>query len=395
LEAVIVAGRKPRGKAEESETRLQGTRLVRQMRHLLGRLHDSGTARDRSGNRQLFCDDYIALLLLYFFTPAITSLRALQQVSGWERTRQKLGVRRTSLGSLSEAARVFDAQLLEPLLQELIGELVPHKSGREADALKGLTAVDGSIFPALSRMAWALWQDQDHRGVKLHLHFDVLKAAPCQLAVTPAACSEPAQLAAMLKSGRLYVLDRGYASFELYRDILQAGSSLVARVKDDVALHVQEERTLNEAAGKAGVIRDVILKRLGTSRHKDVVGRPMRLVIVRVTNRDGSLTDLWLVTDRLDLDADLVALAYKYRWTIELFFRWLKCVLGARHLVAHNANGVLLQMYAAMIVCLLIQLRMGGQPTKRTFEAVQFYLMGWVSDEELDAHLVALKKLPT
>ena len=47
----------------------------------------------------LFCDDYICLLLLYFFTPAITSLRALQQVSGWEKTRQKLGIRRTSLGS--------------------------------------------------------------------------------------------------------------------------------------------------------------------------------------------------------------------------------------------------------------------------------------------------------
>ena len=103
---------------------------------------------------------------------------------------------------------------------------------------------------------------------------------------------------------------------------------------------------------------------------------------------------MWLVTDRLDLEADLVALAYKYRWTVELFFRWLKCVLGCRHLVAESPNGVLLQMYAAFIVCLLIQLRTGRQPTKRTFEAVQFYLLGWVSDEELDRHLASLPKLP-
>lgn len=385
-----MAGRRVK---ERDEIVLQGTRLVRRMRHLLERLHGAGTARDKAGNRQLFFDDYMCLLLVYFFTPAIDSLRALQQVSGWDQSRQKLGIRRTSLGSLSEAARVFDAQLLEPILQELVGELVPLKTGREAEALKGLTAVDGSVFPALSRMAWALWQDADHCGVKLHLHFDVLKAAPCQLAVTPAACSEPAQLTHMLQPGRLYVLDRGYASFELFRDTLAAGSSIVARVKHDIALHVQEERSLSDAARQAGVVRDVILKRLGADKHKDVVGRPMRLVIVRTQDRDGKLTELWLVTDRLDLDADLVALAYKYRWTIELFFRWLKCVLGARHLVAENPNGVLLQMYAALIVCLLIQLRVGRKPTKRIFEAIQFYLLGWVSDEELDQHLTRLERL--
>ncbi len=387
-----MAGRRRREDLDGSQVRLPGTQLLRQMRSLLERLHDAGTARDKAGNRELFCDDYISLLLLYFFTPAITSLRALQQVSGWEQTRKKLGIRRTSLGSLSEAARVFDAKLLEPILEELVGQVAPLKSGREASALRGLTAVDGSTFAGLSRMLWALW-DQNRRAVKLHLHFDVLKATPCQLAVTPAACSEPGQLKAMLKSDRLYVIDRGYASFELFAEILQAGSSFVGRVKDDICVHVQEERPIDEVGREAGVIRDVILRRLGTEHHKDVVGRPMRLVIVQTTLRDGKQTELWLVTDRFDLDADLVALAYRYRWTIELFFRWLKCVMGARHFVAHNANGALLQMYAALIVCLLIQLRTQRQPTKRTFEAVQFYLMGWVSDEELDAHLSTLKPL--
>ena len=117
----------------------------------------------------------------------------------------------------------------------------------------------------------------------------------------------------------------------------------------------------------------------------------MRLVIVRITDRDGKTTELWLITDRLDLDAELVALAYRYRWTVELFFRWLKCVLGARHLVATNRNGVMLQMYAALIVSLLIVLRTGRKPTKRTFEMIQFYLLGWVSDAEFNAHLARLK----
>ena len=58
-------------------------------------------------------------------------------------------------------------------------------------------------------------------------------------------------------------------------------------------------------------------------------------------------------------------------------------------MIAHNENGVTLQMYAALIVSLLIVLRTGLKPTKRTFEMIQFYLLGWVSDEEFDAHLAA------
>ena len=376
--------------ADSPPSPLQGQRLVQPVLKLVTRLHDAGAERDRAGNRKLFYDQYVTLLLMYFCNPALESLRALQQATGWEKTRQKLGIERAALGSLSEAARVFDAELLRPIVQELAAQAVPLSSGREAEALKGLTAVDGSIFAALPRMAWALWQDGDHRGVKLHLHFDVLKGVPADATVTPAACSEGAALADALQPGRLYVVDRGYADYELFAKIVAAGSSLVARVKDNTAFVVQEERPLTDAAKAAGVIRDVVISRLGTAHHKDHLKRPMRLVIVRTVDRDGKTTELWLITDRLDLDADLVALAYRYRWSVELFFRWLKCVLGARHLIAHNPNGVALQMYAALIVSLLIVLRTGRKPTKRTFEMIQYHLLGWVSDEELDAHLAAL-----
>jgi hypothetical protein len=387
-----MAGRRPKSEkgAAPSPSPLQGQRLVQPLLKSVARLHRAGAERDRAGNRRLFYDQYVTLLLMYFCNPALESLRALQQATGWEKTRQRLGIERTALGSLSEAARVFDAELLRPIVQELAGQAVPLSAGREAEALKGLTAVDGSIFPALSRMAWALWQDADHRGIKLHLHFDVLKGVPADATVTPAACSEGAALAGSLQPGRLYVLDRGYADYELFAKIVGARSSLVARVKDNTAFVVQEERPLTGAAKAAGVVRDVVISRLGTAHHKDHLKRPMRLVIVRIVDRDGKTTELWLITDRLDLDAELVALAYRYRWSVELFFRWLKCVLGARHLIAHNRNGVALQMYAALIVSLLIVLRAGRKPTKRTFETIQFHLLGWVSDEEFDAHLAAL-----
>jgi Transposase DDE domain len=369
---------------------LQGQRLVQPALKLIQRLHGVGAQRDHAGNRRLFYDQYAALLLMYFCNPALGSLRALQQATGWEKTRKQLGIERTSLGSLSEAARIFDAESLRPIVQELAALAVPLTTGREAEALQGLTAVDGSIFAAVPRMAWALWVDADHRGVKLHLHFDVLKGVPADATLTPAACSEGETLAGSLRPGCLYVVDRGYVDYELFAKIIGAKSSLIARVKDNAAFVVQEERPLTAEAKAAGVVRDVVISRLGTSHHKDHLKRPMRLVIVHVVDRGGRATELWLLTDRLDLDADLVALAYRYRWTVELFFRWLKCVLGARHLIAENRNGVTLQMYAALIVSLLIVLRTGRKPTKRTFEVIQLHMLGWVSDEEFDAHLAGL-----
>ena len=98
--------------------------------------------------------------------------------------------------------------------------------GRDADALRGLTAVDGSLLPALPRMLWALWMDDSHRAAKLHLQLDILRAVPSDATVTAGNGSEREQLRALLQAGRLYVLDRGYADYQLFRDVLQAISGL-------------------------------------------------------------------------------------------------------------------------------------------------------------------------
>jgi hypothetical protein len=375
---------------------LQGFKYFALLRPLLERLHDHACARDTAGNRLLHYDQYAALLLFYFFNPVLTSLRGLQQASALDHVQQRLGCSRASLGSLSEASCLFDPQLLRSLLAELATQARPVITGKEADALATLTAVDGSFWRGLPRMAWALWTDPEHRGAKLHLHFDVLKGVPVDATVTPAACSEPDQLRALLQAGRLDVIDRGYAGYVLFADILGAGSSFVGRIKEDAAFTVEKERPLSAADRAAGVIRDVVVSQLGGDHHKDVLGRPVRLVWVRTgkVRADGTDEVLLLCTDRLELAAALVALAYKYRWHIELFFRWFKCILGTRHLVAQSANGLTLQLYAGLIASLLISVWTGHKPTKRTFEMVCLYFSGWASLEELVAHIDKLQDHP-
>lgn len=376
---------------EVREKNLQGFKYFDRLLPLLERLHFVGTARDKAGNRELFFDQYAALLLLYFFNPIVSSLRGLQQASTLAKVQKLLGVQRVSLGSLSECSGVFEASVLRDIVQELGARAVPLQHGRDAEALRGLTAVDGSLLPTLPRMVWALWEDETHHAAKLHLQFDVLKGVPSDATITAGASSEPDQLRVMLQPHRLYVIDRGYASFQLFRDIIDAHSSFIGRVKDNTVFTVAEERVVAPQAQAAGILRDVVIAKLGTDKHRDFIGRNVRLVTVRRSKPDGTTEELWLITDRLDLPADLVALAYHYRWTIELFFRWFKCILGCRHLLSETPNGVAIQCYVALIASLMIVLWTGCKPTKRTWEMIQFYLIGWASLDELEQHLIAAK----
>lgn len=372
------------------EADLRGFKYFRLLGPLLQRLHEVGSARDKAGNRELFYDQYTALLLLYFFSPIVTGLRSLQQASALDKVQKLLGVGRVSLGSFSEASGVFDAEPLQHILGELAQRALPLQQGRDAEALRGLTAVDGTLLAALPRMIWALWKDDEHRAAKLHLQFDILKGVPCDARLTKAATSEPAQLQAMLQPDRFYVMDRGYACYELLQAIHANGSSFVVRVKDSVAYGLEQERPLTDADRAAGVIRDVWILRLGLLYGQETWRHPLRLIVVQRTKSDGTLEQLWLITDRRDLPAELIALIYRYRWTVELFFRWFKCILGCRHLLAHNRNGVTIQCYVALIASLLVVLWTGRKPTKRTWEMLQFYLSGWASLDELERHLANL-----
>ena len=97
-----------------------------------------------------------------------------------------------------------------------------------------------------------------------------------------------------------------------------------------------------------------------------------------------------LLSDRLDMPAETIAQLYHYRWEVELFFRWLKCTLGCKHLLSHDANGVALQVYAALIASLLIVLWTGRKPNKYTLTMLALYFQGLAEVDEVEAHIARL-----
>jgi hypothetical protein len=215
---------------------------------------------------------------------------------------------------------------------------------------------------------------------------------------------ERAVLRTTLSADRCYVLDRGYAQFALFNDIVAATSSYVCRVRDNSIYEIVEGRPLSAEAAAANVTFDAVV-RMGQDRTgAERPNHAMRLIFVQTTphqkrGRTGGGTlgprsdgTLRIATNLLDVPADVIAFLYQRRWTIEIFFRFLKHILGCRHLVSTNPVGVEIQAYCAIIACLLIALWTGKQPTKPTYEMICFYFMGWADEEELLAHLAKLKQ---
>ena len=384
------------------EEQLQGFKYFKAISGMLESLHDAGCQRDTAGNRLLHMDQYMSLLLLYMFNPICTSLRAVQQASELQKVQRKLGCPRASLGSLSEAARVFDSSLMQEIIKHLADKLKPISSHSKLNDLPGiLTAVDGTLIPALSKMTWALWKT-DQQAVKAHTQFDLEKHVPVKITVTDGNANEKQVLAEHLEPGRIYVKDRGYAGLALFQQILDADSSFVCRIRDNAVYDVLEEYPLTEDAKAAGIVFDRKVRLGSNEKTKEQLAVPVRLVAVKCTphvkrahtGRGGPEQGeiLLIATDRFDLDTDVIALIFKHRWMIEIFFRFFKHVLGCRHLLSYCQNGIELQTYAAIIACMLIALWTGRKPTLRTYEMLCWYFTGMADEEELLAHIAKLQK---
>ena len=403
-----MAGKRRKKVAEKD---LKGLKYFDRLAPLLARLHGDGGERDKAGNRQLHFDQYIMLVLLFLFNPIVSSLRAIVQASELNNVQRRLGCQRASLGSLSEAACVFDAQRLKGIVEELGAQLEPvGQDARLKHVQDTLTLVDGTLLAALPLMAEAsLLNEQEGSGLvkwRLHTQFEVERYVPTQIDLTRnggGPSDEKAVLERNVEPDHCYVMDRGYAKFTLFNKIHSRGSSYVCRLRDNSSYEVIEERPLSEAAKAAGVVFDGIV-RLGASSKADAQpDHPIRLVLIETTPhvkrgkyRGGSTGPpsdglLRIATDLSDAPAEIIGLIFRYRWTVELFFRFFKHILGCRHLLSHRQNGIEIQTYCAIIACMLLSLWTGRKPTLRTYEMVCYYFIGLADEEELLAHLAKLK----
>jgi hypothetical protein len=328
--------------------------------------------------RRLHYTDYLSLFLLGLLNPVVRTLRGLCWASHLKRVQKQICSRPVSLGSFSEAQAVLDPALLAEVFSQLSQEL-PVQPGAAAPGRRWLIQ-DSSLFDALPRMYWALWRRQGkaQSQVRLHLSLDMAQNAPARAAITPGKGCERAAWRTQWERGDGYVGDRYYGEdYRLFGELDQGGVAFVVRLRDEAVIDVEEELPLKEADRQAKVIRTAWVRLGCQARYRSI-----RLRVVWVQT-DKEVLSLVTNLDAEELSAGEVALLYKQRWQIELFFRWVKCILGCRHWLAESPQGVAIEIYLALIAALLLQLYTGQAPNRRMMELIQFYLLGVADLEEL------------
>lgn len=359
---------------------------------------------DAHGNRKLFLDDVFVVYLLAFFNPTVRTLRTIEDFSQTRQVQKHLSVQKLARATLSDFHRLADPERLAPILDALRARLSRKQAGlrREPGSLEDLlrraVAVDGTFLEVAANLAWAIrganQLGRDCWNVRLDMHVAVESQAPEQIVIAPGK-SESASAATHVRDGRVYLYDRGFSGFEVinahYREIDGSPTPrahFVIRYKpaggNAPTLVDAKAQRLTKKDRAAGVISDQI-GHFNSTRAKRHVVAPVviREVIVEYVDDQGQTKTLRLITNLLDVSAEIVAQLYRYRWQIELFFRWLKCFANFEHLISHSREGMLLHFYTAVIGALLMYLHSGCRPSKYTFVLLGQVATGAATWEEI------------
>jgi hypothetical protein len=237
---------------------------------------------------------------------------------------------------------------------------------------KQVIAGDGSSFGLAADVTWALMRrrgGKDNRKqatCRLNLQLDIDRLVPVDMSVSGK--DEGSEAAAFMKkihSGVVYLFDRNFVHFGLINTVLQHDSDFVLRLRKDTKFQPVSENPLAATDAEAGVVSDRVGILPGsadgrTGRTGPPPAQELREVLVN--GDDGK--PLRLLTNLLDLPAQVIANLYRKRWQVELFFRWLKVWAGFEHVMSHSRQGITFHFYVAVIGCLLIHVRTGRKVNK-------------------------------
>ena len=350
------------------------------LRALAGRRHVGGLLKlrqklrraHRHPNRRLHYDDVLTLLLLAFFNPVINSLRMIEDFSSSPGVREELDIERVCRSTLSDANRLLDPTLLEPLIEELQRQLPAlAQTDRPLGALlKQMRLVDGSFFKLAGEVQWAFkkgkaWaEDHDDRFARLDLQLCALSGTPECLEINGRGTSETAAAQRHIVPGMLYVADRGIFSFSYLQAMLDQKADFVLRIKTSQKFTTQKDLPLTQQDQEVQVLSDTTGVLTGDP-YRPAPEATLREVRIADAKNPGHV--IRLLTNRTDLPAHLVGEVYRHRWQIELFFRWLKVHANFEHLISHSRNGITLGFYTAVIGTLLMYLHTGRKVSKYAY----------------------------
>ena len=288
-------------------------------------------------------DDILNILVYYHLNEFSSGRELLQHLEEDEYARHLIapagGVKRSTFFDTVNERCVEQLLHLFCELQKQAASILPTRHIE----LGELVAVDGSFIDSVLSMTWAEYQTQSNKA-KLHLGFDLTHGIPKSLILTEGNGAERPQVSSLVQPGQTAVLDRGYQDHERFDQWREDGRHFICRIKENTHRTVLEELPL--AAGSTASFDVKVI--LGVPRGKQTE------TPVRVVGFESGGVHYLIATDRFDLTAEQVMLAYKLRWHIETFFGWWKKHLHVYHLFARSKNGMLVQILSGLITYLLL-----------------------------------------
>ena len=368
-------------KTEINEKDLRGFRLLEHFQKVLERVGSKFPPHPTFSDprRRLDISQYLGLYLFALFNPIVESMRGLCAATKLQSV-QEISGRPVSLGSFSQAQHVLDPALLEAVMQELVEEV--RQRTPNAKEAENWRVVDSSVFDVVGRMGWAHFQT--HNGVpqsaiRLHVSYDLITGAPCKAVVAKAKVGEQKIWQTQWEQGMGEVGDRNYSlDYKLLDRLDEAGGFFLVPLREkSFHFEAQDELPLSPEESKANVTRQA-WGLLGKERPRHRV----RVIWIRTSSGEPLALATNLSVERLP--AHTAGVLYRKRWQVELFFRWIKCILKCRHFLAESERGVAIQLYLALIAALILQLYTGSRPSKRVWEMLQWYAAGMAKPEELE-----------
>ena len=287
---------------------------------------------------------FVRLLVYYFLTPTESGRQLLTDAAS---ALPQLRLQQVSRSTFFDAFNRFPVEWFQRLLATLL-TTTQWASIPELNILGKLYCIDGSIFPALAKMAWATYK-KNSQAVKLHLCFELNRMVATCFLVEAGNSSERNALRQMLEANVTYIADRGYVCFNLLADIVTANAHFVMRMKSNLVYVTTQTLPVDLPNGVQQLFTSVTDQLVSLS---NADGKPVYRLVTFHVGQESYL----ILTDRLTLTSFQVILLYAYRWQIELMFRFLKRSLTGLHFLSTSHTGLTIQFYMLLVTALL-QLR--------------------------------------
>ncbi|TSA30199.1 MAG: IS4 family transposase, partial [Ignavibacteriales bacterium] len=250
--------------------------------------------------------------------------------------------------NLAKANEVRSSKIFEEFAYHMIA--IARKARENDDfEIKGkVYAFDSTTIDlCLSVFWWAKFR-KAKGGIKLHTLYDITTQIPAFVHITPATVNDVNAMDYLIyEPDAYYIFDRGYVDFKRLHRITLHSAFFVIRGKINLKFKRMYSRKVNKTGG---VKYDQVgkLTRFYVSRDY-----PEKLRRVKYFDEETERTFIFL-TNNFDLTAEQVALLYKNRWMVELFFKWIKQHLKIKSFWGTTENAVRIQVYSALIAYCLV-----------------------------------------